>query len=55
MPLRGKADPPPQQQLFYRSLQELDGWSPGGHCDGVVKFNPRAKSMTPGKLLVRTQ
>lgn len=56
MPLLGKADPPPQQPLFYKSLQELDEWSPGGQYDGIIKFKPRtpaAISMNRGKLLVR--
>jgi hypothetical protein len=44
MPVLGTADPPPQQPLFYRSLQEFDGWSPGGDHDETVKFKPRNRS-----------
>jgi len=56
MPVLGTADPPPQQPLFYRSLQEFDGWSPGGDYDETVKFKPRKLAenlMNRGRLLVR--
>ena len=56
MPVLGKADPPPKQPLFYKSLQELDSWSPDRHYHGIVKYKSRipAEKSNKGRLLVRS-
>ena len=58
MPLLGDSEPPPVQPLYFKSLLELDNWTPGkagNRYDGVLKFKPRAfdsNSQNRGKLLV---
>ena len=62
MPILGASVPPPVQPLYFRSLLELDKWTPGqagNRYDGILKFKPRGSdssseksSTSRGKLLV---
>ena len=56
MPILGGSVPPSVQPLYFKSLLELDKWTPGqagNRYDGVLKFKPRESSeKSRGKLLV---
>jgi len=56
MPICGKTEPPPNSQLYFKSLKDFDAWSPGNPDNyGGTKFKPRkpdAKLVGKGKLLV---
>ncbi|KAF8959452.1 glycoside hydrolase family 85 protein [Flammula alnicola] len=58
MPITGKTDPAPFQPLYFKSLKELDDWSPGTapkRHEGIVKYidrGPSIDSLNKGKLLV---
>ena len=59
MPILGDTVPPSAQPLYYKSLTELDKWTPGqagNRYDGVLKYKPRESdsnlSKNRGKLLV---
>ena len=61
MPILGGSIPPSVQPLYFKSLLELDKWTPGqagNRYDGVLKFKPRESGSsegTRGKLLVILQ
>ena len=59
MPILGSLVPPPVQPLYFKSLLELDKWTPGqagNRYDGILKFKPResesSSKNSKGKLLV---
>ncbi|KDR71031.1 hypothetical protein GALMADRAFT_801556 [Galerina marginata CBS 339.88] len=58
MPITGKLEPSPRQPYYFKSLKELDNWSPGtanNRYEGIVKYSPRRpgpESLNRGKLLV---
>ena len=58
MPILGDSVPPSVQPLYFKSLIELDKWTPGqaDRYDGVLKFKPRGSDSSSeksrGKLLV---
>lgn len=58
MPILGDSEPPSVQPLYFKSLLELDKWTPGqagNRYDGILKFKPRESTSTlenRGKLLV---
>ncbi|KAF8812658.1 glycoside hydrolase family 85 protein [Phlegmacium glaucopus] len=58
MPILGNSEPHPVQPLYFKSLLELDKWTPGqagNRYDGILKFKPRKSDSNlenRGKLLV---
>ena len=62
MPILGGSVPPSVQPLYFKSLLELDRWTPGqanNRYDGILKFKSRKSNSIShsekgrGKLLVR--
>ena len=59
MPILGDSIPPSAQPLYFKSLLELDKWTPGqasDRYDGILKYTPRGSDPSTvksrGKLLV---